>query len=68
MTMKWIAAVMLMLAVAVSTFELSCVASEQTAEVSAASASLSSSPTEPELPSASELEELEPVSTPVLTR
>jgi hypothetical protein len=67
MMTKWIAAAMLTLAVAVSTFELSCVASERTAESPAASAG-AYRPTEPEVPSTSELDEREPASMPVLTR
>jgi len=67
MMMKWIAAAMLMLAVAVSTFELSCVASERTGESPAASTGAYSDPTEPHLPSASELDDRAPASMPVLT-
>ncbi len=67
MMMKWIAAAMLMLAVAVSTFELSCVASERTAQAPAASAGAYSDPPGPDLPSAFELEDREPASMPVLT-
>jgi len=68
MMMKGIAAAMLTLAVAVSTFELSCVASERTAESPAASARTYGEAAGPELPSASELEERELGSVPVLTR
>jgi hypothetical protein len=68
MMMKWIAAAMLTLAVAVSTFELSCVASERTWESPAASAGAYRDPTEPDVPSTSELDEREPASMPVLTR
>ena len=67
MTMKWIAAAMLTLAVAVSTFELSCVASERTAQSPSASAPAYPDPAGPDLPSAYELEEREPASLPVLT-
>ena len=67
MMMKWIAGAMLMLAVAVSTVELTCVASERTVEAPAASASPSSEPTGPDLPSAFELEDGGPSSMPVLT-
>ena len=68
MKMKWAAAAMLMLAVAVSTFELSCVASERTGQSPAAAARAYGDPAAPELPSAFELDELEPASMPVLTR
>ena len=68
MMMKWIAAAMLTLAVAVSTFELSCVASERAHESPAASAGAYSDPVVPDVPSASELDEREPASMPVLTR
>jgi hypothetical protein len=68
MMMKWIAAAMLMLAVAVSTFELSCVASERAEQSPAASAGAYSEPATPDLPSGSELDEREPASIPVLTR
>lgn len=67
MMKKWIAAAALMLVVAVSTVELSCVASEQTGESPAASAGTYSDPTGPDLLSASELDEREPASVPVLT-
>ena len=66
--MKWAAAATLTLAVAVSTFELSCVASEHGQESPAASAGAYSDPVVPDLPSGSELDELEPASMPVLTR
>jgi hypothetical protein len=59
---------MLTLVVAVSTFELSCVASEPTAESPAAAGRTYDEPAVPELPSASELEDREPGSMPVLTR
>lgn len=68
MMTKWIAAAMLTLAVAVSTFELSCVASERAVESPAASAGAYSDGAVPELPSGSELDEREPASMPVLTR
>ena len=69
MMMKWIAAAMLTLAVAVSTFELSCVASEHAQESPAASAGAAySDPEVSDLPTASELDEREPASMPVLTR
>jgi len=64
---KWIAAAMLTLAVAVSAFELSCVASERTGESPAVSASVSGAPMGPDLPNASELEDRAPASMPVLT-
>ena len=67
MIMKWIAAAMLTLAVAVSTFELSCVASERTAESPSASAGAYRT-TEPDVPSTFEVDEREPASMPVLTR
>ena len=67
MMTKWTAAAMLMLAVAVSTFELKCVASERAEQSPAASPGAYSDPTEPQLPSASELEDREPASIPVLT-
>ena len=68
MTMKWIAAAMLTLAVAISTFELSCVASERAEHSPAASAGTYRDSTEADLPSASELDERQPASMPVLTR
>ncbi len=68
MMMKWIAAAMLTLAVAVSTFELSCVASERAGESPAASVGAYSDPMATDLPSASELDERAPASMPVLTR
>lgn len=68
MMRKWIAAAMLTLAVAVSTFELSCVASEHAQESPAASTGATSAPAVSDLPTASELDELEPASMPVLTR
>ena len=68
MMMKWIAAAMLTLAVAVSTFELSCVASEHAQESPAASAGAYSDPAVSDVPSASELDERQPTSMPVLTR
>ena len=68
MMMKWIAAAMLTLAVAVSTFELSCVASEHAQESPAASTGAYSDPAVLDVPSASELDEREPASMPVLTR
>ncbi len=64
---KWIAAAMLTLAVAVSTFELSCVASERTGQSPAASAGPYGDPMAPDLPDASELDDREPASVPVLT-
>jgi hypothetical protein len=67
MTMKWVAAVMLMLAVAVSTFELKCVASERTGPSPAASAGPYGEAPEPDLPSAFELDDREAASIPVLT-
>lgn len=68
MTVKWIAAAMLMLAVAVSTFELSCVASERPEEFPAAAGRAHGDAAGPDLPSASELEDRELGSMPVLTR
>ena len=68
MIMKWIAAAVLTLAVAVSTFELSCVASERTADFPAAAAPVYGESAPPELPTASELEDRELQSMPVLTR
>ena len=69
MIMKWIAAAMLTLAVAVSSFELSCVASERSGDDSPAAAGRAYvDPTGPDLPSAHELEDRVPASMPVLTR
>jgi hypothetical protein len=68
MMVKWIAAAMLTLAAAVSTFELSCVASERGPESPAAAARSYDAPAGPELPSASEVEDRELGSMPVLTR
>jgi hypothetical protein len=68
MMIKWIAAAMLTLAVAVSTFELSCVASERTGESPAAAARSYGDPAGPDLPSTFELDDREPASMPVLTR
>ena len=68
MMVKWIAAAMLTLAVAVSTFELSCVASERTEESPAAAARAYGDLAAPDLPSASELDDRELGSMPVLTR
>jgi hypothetical protein len=67
MMMKWVAAAMLTLAAAVSTFELSCVASERTEESPAAAARANGDGARPELPSAAELDDREPGSMPVLT-
>ena len=66
--MKWIAAAMLTLAVAVSTFELSCVASERTGDSPAAAGRSYGSVAAPDLPSAFELEDREPALMPALTR
>lgn len=68
MMLKWIAAATLTLAVAVSTFDLSCVASERTGESPAAAGPAYGDPAGPDLPSASELEDRDPASMPVLTR
>jgi hypothetical protein len=68
MIMKWIAAAMLTLAVAVSSFELSCVASERSGESPAAAGPAYVDPAGPDLPSAHELEDRVPASMPVLTR
>jgi hypothetical protein len=68
MMIKWIATAMLTLAVAVSTFELSCVASERVGESPASASPASMDVARPDLPSAYELEEREPASMPVLTR
>jgi len=68
MMMKWISAAMLTLAVAGSTFELACVASERAEDAPAASAGAYSDPPVTDLPSGSELDEREPGSIPVLTR
>ena len=68
MIVKWIAAAMLTLAVAVSTFELSCVASERIADSPAAAGPAYGDAAQPELPTASELEDRELQSMPVLTR
>jgi hypothetical protein len=68
MTMKWIAAAMLTLAVAVSTFELSCVASERPGQSPAAAARSYGVPAGPDVPSTFEVDDREPASMPVLTR
>ena len=68
MMTKWLAAAMLTLAAAASTFELSCVASERTEESPAAAARVNVDAAAPELPSASEVDDRELGSMPVLTR
>jgi len=67
MNLKWLAAAMLVLAVAVSTYELSWRVSGPRAH-SPASARSHGNPIGPDLPSASELDETAPASSPVLTR
>jgi hypothetical protein len=67
MKLKWLAAAMFILAVAVSTYELSWRLSGPRAHPSASVRSYGH-PIGPDLPNASELDETAPATSPVLTR
>lgn len=66
--MKWVLSVLVAAIVLGSVVKLSCVASERRATAAPIPASLFTDALEPELPIASEVEQVDPAAVPTLTR